>query len=45
MRQSTVVKLADTANREKCMGDMLPYERMQLLREERARARWLETQK
>ncbi len=45
LRKSQAVKIASEGDRSRAMVDLLPHERARLLREEKARARWMETQK
>ena len=45
LRRSQAVRTQELQTREKNMKSMLPHEKVKLLREERARLRWQETQK
>ncbi len=45
LRRSQAVRTKELEDRERNMKAMLPHEKVKLLREERARVRWQETQK
>jgi hypothetical protein len=45
LRQSSALRVTEEKEKDKAMKNLLPHEKLRLLREERAKLRWQETQR